>query len=339
MRDSKEETRDLWRHCFSDSEEFVELYFRRRFTEDRNQALWEGDRVVASLQRIPYSMTLFGCEIPVSYVSGVCTHPDFREQGYMPRLLADAHRQMSREGALISTLIPAEEWLKGYYNRYGYAVVFYYSESGMEWVTSPRNPHIPVVDATQQENVDDIYDYFNERMFRRPACMQHSKEDFFVVIDDLRLSKGRLLMAEENGKIAGLAFCYPQGGVTQIQELLYDSEEARVALVSEANRLFALPELICYKPAVKDEISLGMARILQAEKVLKLFAARYPEQSKYIEVIKDEAIPDNLGFYTVQNGKCTREKLPEQTYRAVTIAELTLELLQPEHPYMSLMLN
>lgn len=339
MRDSKDETRNLWRHCFSDSEDFVELYFRRRFTEDRNQALWIGDRLIASLQRIPYTMTLFGCEIPISYVSGVCTHPDFRNQGYMPCLLAEAHRQMARENALISTLIPAEEWLKGYYNRYGYAVTFFYAEFGVEWIAAQPNSQIIIVDLTMQENMDEIYDYFNERMFRRSACLQHTKEDFYVIIDDLRLSKGKLLVAKEEEHIVGLAFCYPQGGVTQVQELLFDSDNVRISLLYEANRVFALPELTCYKQSLNNEISLGMARILQVEKILRLFAARYPDQCKYIELIRDEAIPENNGFYTVENGTCVRKKLLRHHYKALTVAELTFDLLQPEHPYMSLMLN
>lgn len=339
MRDSKIETRDLWRHCFSDSEDFVELYFRRRFTEERNQALWEDNKVIASLQRIPYTMTLFGCEIPISYVSGVCTHPDYRKKGYMPRLLADAHRQMAKENALISTLIPAEDWLKGYYNRFGYAVSFYHAESVIEWTQENTITQFSIQDFQLEDKIEKVYDYFNDRMFRRNACLQHTFEDFCVILDDLRLSKGRLLVARDRETIVGLAFCYPQGGVVQIQEILYDSVEARRVLLGEANRLFALPELIYYHPTLKDEISLGMARILQVKKVLNLYAAHYPGQTLYIEVIRDEAIPENNGFYTVENGKCSCEKLSDKQYKTITIADLTAQILEPEHPYMSLMLN
>ena len=44
----------------------------------------------------------------------------------MRRLLEETHRSMFDEGIMFSTLIPAEDWLKGYYARSGYATCFRY---------------------------------------------------------------------------------------------------------------------------------------------------------------------------------------------------------------------
>lgn len=44
----------------------------------------------------------------------------------MRRLLEETHRSMFDEGIVFSTLIPAEDWLKGYYARSGYATCFRY---------------------------------------------------------------------------------------------------------------------------------------------------------------------------------------------------------------------
>lgn len=65
--------------------------------------------------------------ISTSYISGACTHPDYRKHGAMKRLLKETHRCMYEDGVLLASLIPAEEWLFGYYARSGYAPVFGYA--------------------------------------------------------------------------------------------------------------------------------------------------------------------------------------------------------------------
>lgn len=120
----KEQVRQLWKLCFTDSDEFVELYFRMRYTDELNSYIEVGGKVVAALQRLPYPMIYEGTIVPTSYISGACTHPDYRNRGVMKQLLMKAHRRMYEDGVVLSTLIPAEEWLKAYYAKSGYAVCF-----------------------------------------------------------------------------------------------------------------------------------------------------------------------------------------------------------------------
>ena len=51
QEEMKAQVRDLWRLCFpADSEEFVDLYFRMRYTEQINSAVVEDGKVIAALQ-------------------------------------------------------------------------------------------------------------------------------------------------------------------------------------------------------------------------------------------------------------------------------------------------
>ena len=123
----KEQTKALWKRCFNDSDDFTDLYFRLRYSEEVNQTLKEGGEVIAALQMLPYPMTFCGRTVPTSYISGACTHPDHRNRGAMRTLLAHSFERMRQEGILFSTLIPAEPWLFNYYGRLGYATVFSYA--------------------------------------------------------------------------------------------------------------------------------------------------------------------------------------------------------------------
>lgn len=77
----KEQVKALWRICFQDSEEFIDLYFRLRYKNEVNAVIQNGDKVVSALQMLPYPMTFCGKTVQTSYISGACTHPDFRSKG------------------------------------------------------------------------------------------------------------------------------------------------------------------------------------------------------------------------------------------------------------------
>ena len=120
----KEDIRKLWEVCFHDSPAFTDLYFRMRYSNEVNLAIRSGNIVIAAMQTLPYPMTFCGRTIDTSYISGACTHPDFRGKGVMLELLAEAFGRMHTQGVLLSTLIPAEPWLFDYYARSGYAPIF-----------------------------------------------------------------------------------------------------------------------------------------------------------------------------------------------------------------------
>lgn len=117
----REKVKNLWKLCFNDSEEFTELYFRLRYNNDINIAIQSGEEVIAALQMLPYPMTFEGEDIHTAYISGACTHPDYRNRGVMHELLSQAFARMLHNNVALSTLIPAEPWLFDYYGRSGYA--------------------------------------------------------------------------------------------------------------------------------------------------------------------------------------------------------------------------
>ena len=115
----REKVKNLWKLCFNDSEEFTELYFRLRYNNDINIAIQSGEEVIAALQMLPYPMTFEGEDIHTAYISGACTHPDYRNRGVMHELLSQAFARMLHNNVALSTLIPAEPWLFDYYGRSG----------------------------------------------------------------------------------------------------------------------------------------------------------------------------------------------------------------------------
>lgn len=334
---TKDEVKALWKLCFNDSEEFTDLYFNSRYKDEINMAVRENGKIISALQMIPYPMTFCGEIIPTSYISGACTHPEYREHGAMRRLLKETHRRMYEEGVLLGTLIPAEEWLWGYYAKSGYAPGFGYAveKVQIDKLHPSSTYRVEVCSLPDAEH----YHYFDTQMRKRKSCILHSEEDFVVIMADLRLGDGKLLIARKDDVIVGMAFMVQDDDVLYIKELLADNDAVKATLLYQAARIYNVSAMNCFVPASVSALFLGMARVIHAEKMLEFFAKAYPTVELYIQIQGDEVIPENNGYYMVKNGICLREEIPGKEYQTYTLGDFARLLLEAEHPYMSLMLN
>lgn len=344
------QVRALWELCFDDSEAFTDLYFRLRYTDDVNIALTEGGEVVSALQMLPYPMTFGNSRIDTAYVSGACTHPAHRGRGLMRRLLARAFEQMRSKGVAVSTLIPAEPWLFGYYAGVGYAPVF--RRTTQVFTASASTPLPPGTTFEAAEtNPDEAYRYLCRRLQERPCSILHTEADFQVILADLSLGGGHLFTLRRDGRITALAVAYPQNAdasaagtrAWRIEQVEADTAADRANLLQHACEALHVAALDVALPTshAGEGTPLGMARIINAPDVLSLHAAAHPDLHADF-FLTDEQLPANTARYTLQDGRCTQKKSAGQSVidcPALTVGELTERLFGTLCPYMSLMLN
>ena len=335
----KEQVKALWKICFDDSEEFVEMYFRLRYKTEVNVAIQSGDEVISALQMLPYPMTFCGEMVQTSYISGACTHPDFRSKGVMRELLSQSFARMLRNGIQFSTLIPAEPWLFDYYKRMGYATVFQYSVKEMTLPEFIPSKEIAVNAVSKPQ--DEVYSYLNKKLSERPCCIQHSAEDFQVIMADLPISGGNLFVAKQANEIWGIAIIYKRENCIIINELLAEDKDTEYSLLFAIKQYTGCNHIIQLLPPDKElpQHSLGMARIINAKEVLQIYASAFPEDDMQLEV-SDKQLSVNNGYYYLSDGKCrySAERLPG-AHIQTNISELTEKILKKLNPYMSLMLN
>lgn len=238
---------NMWKICFQDSDEFMKLYFNEKYQPENTLVYIDNNKVVASLQMLPYRFTFCETEIPVSYISGACTLPEYQNKGYMRQLLRASLQIMREREIPLSLLIPAEDWLYNYYGKFGYKKVF-----------ESDNTIIPLKEIFTQSgcNLNKAYKTFDNIFGRRDFCIQKTEKDFATIIKDAEMSD--------------------------------------------------FPE--------KYNLS-GMARIINAETLLTLFAAQNEEQSFRIRV-NDSIIEENNHIYNIENGKCRiiTDKTDSSTY-------------------------
>lgn len=168
--------RSMWKTCFQDTDEYIELFFSRQY-KDENTLVWiEDGIVVASLQMTFYTLNVNGEKIPFYYLVGLCTLPEYRNKGYMSQLIYKAFEVMRERNIPLSILVPADDWLFEYYNRFGF---YKCSQKGRMPLPSVKE----VLDNTS--TFEEAYAVFDEKFNQRDFCVQKTFYDFGTIVQDL----------------------------------------------------------------------------------------------------------------------------------------------------------
>ena len=336
----KDKAKQLWDSCFTDSKEFTKLYFDKRYTDENTVALMQEDQMTSMLQLLPYPFLFLGQITDTLYISGACTHPNFRNQGLMQKLLVQAFKQIQKENISLCTLIPAEDWLFNYYQKSGFETVFHQATYQIQVPKYKQDSNV-VVTFNNTFN-EESYSYLANQMKKRPSSILHTPEDFQVILADLRLAEGQVFTARIQTKIVGIALAYynPIDKQIHVNEILSKDICINQELFQAMSSFYNTDKIsVITAPYKENKDRLGMLRIIQATPILRIFAKNRP-QWKTSFYLQDPLLPENEGVYQIQDGKVSfNPKGDDSTYQTISINELALRLFEPLAPYMSLMLN
>lgn len=174
-KDTATVVRSMWKTCFDDNDEYMDLYFSRQYKNENTLIYWVDNVAVASLQMIPYSIRFYGEVIPFYYLAGLCTLPEYRNKGYMGQLIYRSFAVMQERNIPLSILVPAEEWLFGYYEKYGFETTFDKSKNDIGFKAF-LDKH--------QSNCSDAYRAFDKEYQQRDFCVLKSEYDFETIIQE-----------------------------------------------------------------------------------------------------------------------------------------------------------
>lgn len=116
----EKEIRELWKTCFGDEEDYIDLYLSKRFQENNMMVIFEDGKPVSMASFLPVEWYYEGEYHSARYVYAVATHPKKRKKGYASELLKHAAEKYHEP--LI--LQPATEQLAAYYQKAGFQEAF-----------------------------------------------------------------------------------------------------------------------------------------------------------------------------------------------------------------------
>ncbi|HPD43840.1 MAG TPA: GNAT family N-acetyltransferase [Dysgonamonadaceae bacterium] len=265
--------RKMWKICFGDSDEYMELYFREKYRNENTLVYFDDNQAVASLQILPYTFTFHQTEIPIAYFSGLCTLPDARKKGFMAALIRKAFEVLQQRQIPLAVLVPQEKWLLEFYEKFGFAQTF---DAGNKEIFSLRQ-----LWEKYPDNLPAAYREFDNYFRVQDMTVQKTFDDFRAIMDEAKL------------------FDFPP----------------------------------------KTNLT-GMSRIIDAEKLLTVFARRYPEKT-FSFFLSDAEIPKNRANFSFRNGLVEPDHNNQTTKHSLDIRQLSQLLLgyhtsQTEEPFRSL---
>ena len=303
----KSQTRRLWKDCFHDSEEFMDIYFEEKYSDDSNISLYPDGEVAGAVQALPYRMTYYGAVASAGYLSGLAVKESYRKKGMAKALLHDAHRRLYSKGATLSFLIPTTESLRHFYEN---------PEHGSYWTAVYRKlEEIKVtgeidskIEITQPDEWgQDLYVYYHRNTMNQPFMFHPSENDFFAALADCDLSGGLVLVARRKRKLMGicLAIVEPDGKCV-LRCLLSSDESIKDCFISYLKEKLGVDQVfarIAVAGSTPGAEPYAMARVINVEKFLQTVVQIYPSFELHIGVGEDRDIPENNGYYRVKDGK------------------------------------
>ncbi len=232
--------RDLWNYCFDDTPDFIDFYFQTCYQADNTLVAEEEGRIQSCLQILPYSMFLRDREIPISYIVGVATWPEFRGFGLVRELLKFTDTILQERGIFQSILLPFQY---DFYRKYGWEICYDFltykniefssCHSLVKQITNSTG-HANFIKVDLNDDFAKITKCYNQYMKRFHGYLIRGKREWNKLIHDAILDGGTCYLYEVNGDPLGYIIYTIQDKELHIRELVYISPDAKFALLNLA---------------------------------------------------------------------------------------------------------
>ena len=339
----KKEVIHIWKACFpNDSEDFINFYFKDKYKNENTLVYLEEGKAIACLQMLPYRMTFYSDTILTAYISGAATLPEHQNKGIMKKLLRFAFDEMDKKNIPLSTLIPQEQWLIRFYEKIGYEMAFYYNELQIQ-PTKSSNQNLDKsiqIKTIENQELKTAYTYYAQHLSKTQLCIQKSFDDFKAICILYQLENGQILLAYKNNTLIGIGFVNEENEMITVKDLFTSDNHVRNTMLEYIRITYPQKEIKYQQPANINDIKLdkGMARIINAESLLQLYAKAHPDFSFTI-IIKDNDRANNNKHFEIKTGQCNTLPIPAQQYQNQIHIETDIKNLckiimgQDIHPY------
>ena len=349
-------SRELWAQAFpEDKPEFLDLYFSRCYTPERNLTLTEenSDEIVAAGQILPLAFNFGGRRLSAGYVSGLVVDPASRGKGLGARWMAEAHRRMHAEGQVLSLLIPDGDELRNWYAQGAHGAYDTVSHRfTIPLLEEGEPPRAGMPDITEEHELStELWRFYNTFGGRHPYEVRHDRDSLEVGIRSALIDGGQLLVARRRRKIVGfcLAFAepYPAGYEAPAGELC---TRIRFMLTTDPHIVFYFARRLtdlhnrkvfmtggCPVRGFEGSVPYAMARVVNVPAFLDHVLTVLPGLQMEFGVEGDEHLPANNGYYRLFGGRWQR--ISSRPSSIVTPGELAARFLGSQATQLPLLLD
>jgi predicted acetyltransferase len=303
--------RELYEQSFSDSIDFVNYYFKEKFIPERVMAIKADGRIASMLHLNPFDVNFNQKEYSVSYIVAVATAVEYRNKGYMGRLMKEALIRLYNEGEVFSLLMPIDSRI---YERYGFGFI----EDHLKLECDSSTFTIEKIECQSRlaelkdvPELVNIYQVFSEKFNLATIRNGSSFEKLFK---ELQTDKGHIVMFED-----GYMMTYYEDEVLHIREFVSNTQQALNEMISYIKEETTNGKVVIMDhmkspikyitPNILENIIIlkpfMMARIINVETFLKANCFMFINDIRM--KITDSLIEANNFVFHINNGEVTKE--------------------------------
>ncbi|MEG1645423.1 MAG: GNAT family N-acetyltransferase [Alistipes sp.] len=320
----KEELFNLW-HAVAPNDDVTSLRWycdNMLKSDDDVTTIYDQGKCVAAVGGVETIFCYNGIEIPAAMGGYLCVDPAYRDKGYSIALGISYARYCYGLGIDLILGWEISSKLRRLYESAGHFLFRDY----VKRTTISKTDILPCQTneyriETTRRNIAKEYNEFVKKRYRNYTI--HSEDAFEL----MRRESDFFMAYDKDGAIQGIAirlFCTEDH---YIEELIAVNDDVKNSLLSHIASYYQWDRFTYseYGVGVQGaETSHGMIRILNAENMLKRYAALHPEY-KDVFTVKDEAITQNFKTYKINQGKCEVVAYDE-SFKVISVLQLS-ELL------------
>lgn len=241
---------ELWRKCFSDTEEYSDYYFQEKTKDNIILRIYRENRLVSMVHLNPYRICWQGREQTLYYIVGVCTEEESRKRGYMRKLLKEAFLSMEKKGCPFTYLMPAK---KEIYEPFDFHFIYTQqrlrgriARAELEAAEKKEDLQIKTLEELSKAERKEAADYQNRKLSEAfDLYALRSSAYLERLAKEMKAAGGELLFFyDQNGTICGtMAYMAEEAeGSCEVAETILELTKAEEVFSSFENRLLKKKE-------------------------------------------------------------------------------------------------
>ncbi len=257
------EAKALWKEAFSDSDAFIEWYFKNKVLPGNSLGLYDGG-LVSVLHMIPYTIRMQGKPVKSLMIAGAATKRERRGEGHMRELLLEALAEMRSRGIFVTHLYPFKH---SFYERFGWETVTHVHRNTV--TEAPPRRSIEVIETDDFLALEPIY---NRMMRGFDGFVLRSSLEWRWRMGELKADGGcAAVLIRADAAVAYMLF-YKENSKAEVIETAY-SDEADIGALLSYILSKDCAHVSYFVPAHSRGAKFGMARIVDARALLRFFGA------------------------------------------------------------------
>ena len=273
--------------CFGDQKEIVNYFFDNKFSTDNCFVCVKDGAVAASLHTMEQKLILNEKIYKSSYIYAACTLPQYRNQGYMKKLLKYTEDCLKAKGNCFAFLVPGSLGLVNFYQKAGYQNFFKTKTIFLEKDDIINHFYEKPSDSINFSETSVEYLRFN--VYNKFNGIMYSNEDIEYAKKFYEKFGGKTVYAPK-----GYAICLPvDNSVLEVKDFTCNSSSL-THIMSEIINYF--PNYEKYLIKTNPENNLFENTLPQICKSTNFYGMIKPLKSEYCQIIKNFETNAYLGL-------------------------------------------